>query len=239
MEHVPLSAARLPFCPLSDRSQHFHPGQHHCVALLWVAVGSLSVLWAVFEPRWRGGGWGGGGQLPTRSHKHLVHVGVCHKSFSSIYRWSDSHVFQVMSARPCQNRFGHAEFVNVWKQTGSLKILNFHTFFSFFFPKLASHQLHDSYQMCCARNCMGLSIYSVIYVCICVLTPSVRVFMCVSVVGVLTLLPVKGDLRPVQSLSGLRPTGLWGVCVYQLCLILSSTRLRAENRGPIIISSSR
>lgn len=50
---------------------------------------------------------------------------------------------------------------------------------------------------------------------VCVLFPGV--FVCVCVVGVLTLLPVRGDLRPVQSLSGPRPTGLWGVCVYQLC----------------------
>ena len=34
--------------------------------------------------------------------------------------------------------------------------------------------------------------------------------MCQGTVGVLTLLPVKGDLRPVQSLSGPRPTGFVG-----------------------------
>ena len=58
-------------------------------------------------------------------------------------------------------------------------------------------------------------LYMCVCVCICELTPDLCV--CVSVEGVLTLLPVKGDLRPVQSLSGPRPTGLWGVRVYQLC----------------------
>lgn len=48
----------------------------------------------------------------------------------------------------------------------------------------------------------------------CVLTPGLCVCVCRGAVGVLTLLPVKGDLRPVQSLSGPRPAGFVG----RLCL---------------------
>ena len=68
--------------------------------------------------------------------------------------------------------------------------------------------------------------YLYVCVCMCILTPRV---VRVCVVGVLTLLPVKGDLRPVQSLSGPRPAWVVG----RLCLsaLLDPVIHQAQSRA--------
>lgn len=219
--HVVLSAASLPSYLHPDRSLPFTQGSiilliyFFCPALWWAALGSPSMLQDVFEPPWR-------------------------------RRWRRS-VTKQMPRAPCTRRcvpqimFMHLQVKwqsCLWGDVSSPLLESVWTcwvcacvkpnrwvrnvfrckYFFYFKPALY------------LTRCLSLSVpreglhmffrahivlYMCVCVCICELTPDLCV--CVSVEGVLTLLPVKGDLRPVQSLSGPRPTGLWGVRVYQLC----------------------